>query len=70
MITGYIENKTWICIENENQIANEIKIFFARFVTTDFFQERALELETRNSENGNFNNNTIGRRSKKGTGNN
>ena len=35
--------------------------FFARFETTDFFQERALDLETLNSEKGNpITNNTTG----------
>ena len=52
MITGYIEKENRICVENENQVANEMNIFFARFETTDLAQERSLELETLNSENG------------------
>ena len=52
MITGYKEKEKRIWVENENQVANEMNIFFARFETTDFAQERALELETLNSENG------------------
>ena len=51
MITGYKKEKI-ISVENENQVANEMNIFFARFETTDFVQERALDLETLNSENG------------------
>ena len=52
MITGYKEKENRICVENENQVANELNIFFARFETTDFVQKRALELQTLNSENG------------------
>ena len=52
MITGYKEKEKRICVEIENQLANEMNIFLARFETTDFVQERALELETLNSENG------------------
>ena len=51
MITRYKEKEKRICVENESQVANEMNIFFARFETTDFAQERALELETLNSEN-------------------
>ena len=51
MITGYKKEKR-ISVENENQVANEMNIFFAPFETTDFVQERALDLETLNSENG------------------
>ena len=51
MITGYKEKEKRICVENKNQVANKMNIFFARFETTDFVQERALELETLNSEN-------------------
>ena len=52
MITGYKEKEKRICVKNENQVANEINIFFARFENTDFVQERALELEILNIENG------------------
>ena len=51
MITGYKEKEKRICVENKTQVANEMNIFFARFETTDFVQEHALELETINSEN-------------------
>ena len=44
MITGYKEKEQRICVENENHITNEMNIFFARFETTDFAQELALEL--------------------------
>ena len=39
MITGYKENERRIWVENENHVANEMNIFFARFKnkTTDFF---------------------------------
>ena len=52
MITGYKEKEKWICVEKENQVANEMNIFFARFETIDFAKERAPELEILNSENG------------------
>ena len=51
MITGYKKKEKRICVENENQVANEMNIFFARFKTIDLAQERALEFETLNSEN-------------------
>ena len=51
MKTGYKEKEKRICVQNENHVANKMNIFSARFETTDFVQERALELETLNSEN-------------------
>ena len=36
MITGYKEKENGIYVENENQVANEMNIFCARFETTDF----------------------------------
>ena len=53
MITGYKEKEKGICVVNKNRIANEMNICFARFETIDFFYERAVELETVNTENGN-----------------
>ena len=37
-------------VEHEHRVANEINAFFAVFETTDFFQERAVDLETLSSE--------------------
>ena len=53
MITGYKAKENRICVDHENQVANEMNIFIARFETIDFVQERALESETLHSENRN-----------------